>query len=140
MVAFNYRRVPACALARRLIEAGRIGDVRQVRAQYLQDWLVDKDFPLVWRLRAEQAGSGAGRPHRRAPPRDPAGPRVGDGNPDGVRERAAEEIKNTTRAGARLGVDTVVGFTGSSIWHTVAMFPPVPADMIERGFIDFADR
>jgi predicted dehydrogenase len=59
MVAFNYRRVPALALARRLIEAGRIGQVRHVRAQYLQDWLVDKDFPLVWRLRAEQAGSGA---------------------------------------------------------------------------------
>jgi sugar phosphate isomerase/epimerase len=64
----------------------------------------------------------------------------GDGKSDGVRERAAEEIKNTARAAARLGVDTVVGFTGSSIWHTVAMFPPVPADMIERGFTDFADR
>jgi len=59
MVAFNYRRVPALALARKLIEAGRLGDVRHVRAQYLQDWLVDKDFPLVWRLRAEHAGSGA---------------------------------------------------------------------------------
>jgi len=64
----------------------------------------------------------------------------GDGKPDGVRERAAEEIKNTARAAARLGVDTVVGFTGSSIWHTVAMFPPVPAEMVERGFADFADR
>jgi sugar phosphate isomerase/epimerase len=64
----------------------------------------------------------------------------GDGKPEGVRERAAEEIKNTARAAARLGVDTVVGFTGSSIWHTVAMFPPVPAAMIERGFTDFADR
>jgi predicted dehydrogenase len=59
MVAFNYRRVPALALARKLIEAGRLGDIRHVRAQYLQDWLVDKDFPLVWRLRAEHAGSGA---------------------------------------------------------------------------------
>jgi sugar phosphate isomerase/epimerase len=64
----------------------------------------------------------------------------GDGKPEGVRERAAEEIKNTARAAARLGVDTVVGFTGSSIWHTVAMFPPVPAAMVERGFTDFADR
>jgi sugar phosphate isomerase/epimerase len=64
----------------------------------------------------------------------------GDGKPEGVRERAAEEIKNTARAAARLGVDTVVGFTGSSIWHTVAMFPPVPAEMVERGFTDFADR
>ncbi|WP_405593027.1 Gfo/Idh/MocA family protein [Streptomyces sp. NBC_01190] len=59
MVAFNYRRVPALALARRLIEEGRIGTVRQVRASYLQDWLVDPEFPLAWRLRKERAGSGA---------------------------------------------------------------------------------
>ncbi|HEY3606144.1 MAG TPA: Gfo/Idh/MocA family oxidoreductase [Pseudonocardiaceae bacterium] len=59
MVAFNYRRVPALALAHKLIAAGRLGEIRHVRAQYLQDWLVDKDFPLVWRLRAERAGSGA---------------------------------------------------------------------------------
>jgi predicted dehydrogenase len=59
MVAFNYRRVPALALARQLIAAGRLGDIRHVRAQYLQDWLVDSDFPLVWRLREEKAGSGA---------------------------------------------------------------------------------
>ncbi|MEV5750473.1 sugar phosphate isomerase/epimerase family protein [Actinoallomurus sp. NPDC052308] len=64
----------------------------------------------------------------------------GDGRPEGVRQRAAEEIKNTARAAARLGVRTVVGFTGSSIWHTVAMFPPVPAEMVERGFADFAER
>jgi len=59
MVGFNYRRVPALALARRLIEQGRIGTVRHVRAVYLQDWLVDPDSPLTWRLQAEQAGSGA---------------------------------------------------------------------------------
>jgi len=59
MVGFNYRRVPALALARRLIADGRLGTVYQVRAQYLQDWIVDPEFPLVWRLRAEQAGSGA---------------------------------------------------------------------------------
>jgi sugar phosphate isomerase/epimerase len=64
----------------------------------------------------------------------------GDGEPEGVRRRAAEEIKDTARAAAKLGVDTVVGFTGSSIWHTVAMFPPVPPEMIDRGFADFADR
>ncbi|HEX4223342.1 MAG TPA: sugar phosphate isomerase/epimerase family protein [Pseudonocardiaceae bacterium] len=64
----------------------------------------------------------------------------GDGDPEGVRQRAAEEIKDTARAAAELGVDTVVGFTGSSIWHTVAMFPPVPPEMIDRGFQDFADR
>jgi predicted dehydrogenase len=59
MVGFNYRRVPAVAFARQLVAAGRIGTVRQVRAQYLQDWIVDPEFPLVWRLRADEAGSGA---------------------------------------------------------------------------------
>jgi predicted dehydrogenase len=59
MVGFSYRRVPAVALARRLVAAGRIGEVRHVRAAYLQDWLVDPAFPLVWRLRREVAGSGA---------------------------------------------------------------------------------
>lgn len=59
MVAFNYRRVPALALARKLVEEGRIGEVRHVRAVYLQDWLADEDAPMTWRLRKEQAGSGA---------------------------------------------------------------------------------
>jgi len=59
MVAFNYRRVPAIELARRLVADGRLGRVHHVRAVYLQDWIVDPDFPLVWRLRAEEAGSGA---------------------------------------------------------------------------------
>ncbi len=64
----------------------------------------------------------------------------GDGDPEGVRRRAAAEIADTARAAAAFGVRTVVGFTGSSIWHTVAMFPPVPAAMIERGYADFAER
>lgn len=51
--------MPAIALARQLVADGRIGRVRHVRAQYLQDWIVDPQFPLVWRLRAEKAGSGA---------------------------------------------------------------------------------
>ncbi|MFD0470451.1 Gfo/Idh/MocA family protein [Nonomuraea thailandensis] len=59
MVAFNYRRVPAIALARRFVEEGRIGEIRHVRAQYLQDWIVDPEFPLVWRLQKDKAGSGA---------------------------------------------------------------------------------
>ncbi|MEU8896091.1 sugar phosphate isomerase/epimerase family protein [Nocardia sp. NPDC048505] len=63
-----------------------------------------------------------------------------DGDPEGVRRRAAAEIADTARAAAALGVRTVVGFTGSAIWHTLAMFPPVPAQTIERGFQDFADR
>ncbi len=64
----------------------------------------------------------------------------GDGNPEGVRQRAAEEVKNTARAAARFGVKVVNGFTGSKIWHTLAMFPPVPSAMIEDGYKDFADR
>ena len=59
MVGFNYRRVPAVALARQLVADGRIGQIRHVRAQYLQDWIVDPEFPLVWRLQEEKAGSGA---------------------------------------------------------------------------------
>ncbi|PSL56180.1 putative dehydrogenase [Saccharothrix carnea] len=59
MVAFNYRRVPAIALARRLVEEGRIGEVRHVRAVYLQDWLSDPASPMTWRMRKEKAGSGA---------------------------------------------------------------------------------
>ena len=59
MVAFNYRRVPALALAKRLVEQGRLGTIRHVRAAYLQDWIVDPEFPLVWRLQKDKAGSGA---------------------------------------------------------------------------------
>jgi predicted dehydrogenase len=59
MVAFNYRRVPALAFARQLIESGKIGDIFHVRANYLQDWIIDPEFPLVWRLDKKSAGSGA---------------------------------------------------------------------------------
>ena len=59
MVGFNYRRVPALALARDFVREGRLGTIRHVRAQYLQDWIVDPEFPLVWRLDADKAGSGA---------------------------------------------------------------------------------
>jgi predicted dehydrogenase len=59
MTGFNYRRVPAVALARQLVTEGRIGQLRHVRASYLQDWLVDPSFPLTWRLQRDRAGSGA---------------------------------------------------------------------------------
>jgi predicted dehydrogenase len=59
MVGFTYRRVPAVAFARQLVAEGRIGDVRHVRAQYLQDWIADPEAPLSWRLDKEKAGSGA---------------------------------------------------------------------------------
>src|SRR6476661_3872536 len=64
----------------------------------------------------------------------------GDGDPEGVRQRAAEEMKMTARTAARLGVDTVVGFTGSSVWKYVAMFPPASQELIDAGYADFADR
>lgn len=59
MINFNYRRVPAVVLAKRLIEEGRIGEIRHFRAVYLQDWILDPEFPLVWRLQKDKAGSGA---------------------------------------------------------------------------------
>ncbi len=59
MVGFTYRRVPATTFARDLVAAGRIGDVRQVRAEYLQDWLMDAEAPLTWRMQKDRAGSGA---------------------------------------------------------------------------------
>ncbi len=59
MVGFNYRRAPALALARKLVADGRLGAIRHVRASYLQDFIVDPEFPMMWRLQAERAGSGA---------------------------------------------------------------------------------
>ena len=59
MVAFNYRRVPALAYAKKLISEGVLGQIYHVRANYLQDWIIDPEFPLVWRLDKNTAGSGA---------------------------------------------------------------------------------
>ncbi|MDO5738792.1 MAG: sugar phosphate isomerase/epimerase family protein [Ornithinimicrobium sp.] len=64
----------------------------------------------------------------------------GDGEPEGVRQRAGEEMKLTARLAAKLGATTVTGFTGSSIWKTVAMFPPASEEMIQAGYDDFATR
>jgi sugar phosphate isomerase/epimerase len=64
----------------------------------------------------------------------------GDGEPEGVRQRAAEEMKDTARAAARFGVNTVTGFTGSSVWHKLYFFPPTSQEEIDEGFRDFAER
>jgi predicted dehydrogenase len=59
MVCFNYRRAPAVQLARKLVEEGRLGEIRHWRATYLQDFIMDPSFPLIWRLKKEVSGSGA---------------------------------------------------------------------------------
>ena len=59
MVCYNYRRIPAIALARQMIQRGEIGEILHFRARYAQDWIIDPKFPLVWRLQSDRAGSGA---------------------------------------------------------------------------------
>jgi len=59
MVAFNYRFVPAIVQAKRLIESGALGRIFHFRAVYLQEWIIDPNFPMIWRLDKDQAGSGA---------------------------------------------------------------------------------
>lgn len=64
----------------------------------------------------------------------------GDGDPEGVRQRAAQEMIKTGEVAKRLGLDVVIGFTGSSIWPLLYSFPPTPKSMIDAGFEDFAKR
>lgn len=64
----------------------------------------------------------------------------GDGDAEGVRTRAAEEMKSTAAAAGVLGVPVVCGFTGSAIWHAAYAFPPHPEGYVDAGFQDFADR
>ena len=59
MICHTYRRAPAVMLAKHLIDEGRIGDIRHFRGTYLQDWIADPSFPMVWRLEKSKAGSGA---------------------------------------------------------------------------------
>jgi len=59
MICHNYRRAPAVALAKQLIEAGTLGELYHYRGTYLQDWIVNPEFPRVWRLEKSKAGSGA---------------------------------------------------------------------------------
>lgn len=64
----------------------------------------------------------------------------GDGDPEGVRQRAAKEVIKTGEAAKKLGLKVVNGFTGSPIWHLIYSFPPVTREMIDRGYEDFANR
>jgi predicted dehydrogenase len=59
MLCHNYRRCPAVALAKQIIDEGQIGDIHHYRGVYLQDWIVDPNFPRVWRLEKSRAGSGS---------------------------------------------------------------------------------
>ncbi|MDX1663004.1 MAG: sugar phosphate isomerase/epimerase family protein [Candidatus Promineifilaceae bacterium] len=64
----------------------------------------------------------------------------GDGEPEGVRQRAAEEVKNTARAAKKFGVNVVNGFTGSPVWHKLYFFPPTTLDDIDAGYGEFGER
>ncbi|MEO1288693.1 MAG: sugar phosphate isomerase/epimerase family protein [Chloroflexota bacterium] len=64
----------------------------------------------------------------------------GDGDPEGVRQRCAEEIKNTARVAAKLGVTVVTGFTGSPVWHMLYRFPPATDELVDAGYEEFARR
>jgi sugar phosphate isomerase/epimerase len=64
----------------------------------------------------------------------------GDGKPEGVNQRASDEMKNTARAAKKLGVSVVNGFTGSSVWSYIYDFPPTPKAVYDAGFQQFADR
>ena len=64
----------------------------------------------------------------------------GDGDAEGVRRRAGEEMANTARAAQKMGVKVVNGFTGSPVWHLIYRFPPTSDEMVDAGYRDFADR
>lgn len=103
--------------------------------------ILDRHGLSVWAISNHLAGQAVCDDPIDARHRDILSDRVwGDGEPEGVRQRAANEMTLTARAAARLGVDTVVGFTGSAAWKYVAMFPPASQDLIDAGYRDFADR
>lgn len=114
--------------------AGDDGYIREHRA------LLEEHGLGVWAVSNHLAGQAVADPvderHRAILPE-----RVwGDGDPEGVRRRAAEEMKTTARAAAALGVDVVNGFTGSPVWHLLYAFPPVGDDRVDAGFREFAER
>jgi sugar phosphate isomerase/epimerase len=101
--------------------------------------LLERDGLGCWAISEHLVGQAVCDPidarHRAILPADV----WGDGDPDGVRARAAERLKDTARAAARLGVTVVTGFTGSPIWHLLYSFPPNDFDQIDRGYERFAE-
>jgi sugar phosphate isomerase/epimerase len=117
---------------RAVADPGYVGEVRELLGRHgLGCWAISAhlvgqavcDDPIDFRHRAILPGDV-----------------WGNGDPEGVRTRAAEFMQRTAVAAARFGVDIVVGFTGSAIWPYVAMFPPVPESVIDAGYDDFARR
>jgi sugar phosphate isomerase/epimerase len=102
--------------------------------------LLERNGLEVWALGAHLVGQAVCDPiderHRAILPPDV----FGDGEPEGVRRRAAARMQDTARAAARLGVTQVNGFTGSPVWHLLYSFPPNDFDAIDRGYQDFAER
>jgi sugar phosphate isomerase/epimerase len=116
---------------RALVEPGYVATQRR---------LLEHHGLRCWALGAHLVGQAVCDPiderHRRIVP-----PEVwGDGDPEGVRRRAAARMQDTARAAALLGVEVVTGFTGSPIWHMLYSFPPNDWDELERGYADFAER
>ena len=116
---------------RALDEPGYCSGVREV---------LERHGLEVWAIGAHLVGQAVCDPiddrHRGILP-----PEVwGDGDPEGVRRRAAERMQDTARAAARLGVTVVTGFTGSSIWHWLYSFPPNDFAAVDHGYEDFAER
>jgi sugar phosphate isomerase/epimerase len=102
--------------------------------------ILERNHLNVWAIGAHLVGQAVGdridERHRAILPPDV----FGDGDPEGVRVRAAERMKDTARAAAKLGVQQVNGFTGSPIWHLIYSFPPNDFEEIERAYEDFAER
>ena len=98
MCGFTYRRTPALAYAKQLIDEGRLGTIRHVRGQYLQDWLHDADAPMTWRLDKATSGLGCPRRHRCAPDRHHP---VADRPVDQRRVRSAGDVRDVPTAGRR---------------------------------------
>ena len=117
-------------------------DLALAESDYLRDMraLLERHGLGCWALGAHLVGQAVCDPidrrHQAVLP-----PEVwGDGDPAGVRRRAATRMQDTARAAAAFGVTQVNGFTGSSVWHLLYSFPPNDFAEIERGYLDFAER
>jgi sugar phosphate isomerase/epimerase len=102
--------------------------------------ILERNHLNVWAIGAHLVGQAVCDPiderHRAILPQEI----YGDGEPEGVHQRAAERMKDAARAAARLGVQQVNGFTGSPVWHLIYSFPPNDFDEVERGYQEFAER